>query len=330
MAEVALRTAHPTAAPSPRAVSRLRAVRQFKLMLLLPMMLAFLCVLTPVLLLQLYFSFHQWTVYLSSWWEADFVGLDLFQDVLTDPRFGWAVVRSLAFATGSTLGCFVFGFLLAYLMYRPFRGQSVYYIIFILPMLTVPVVVAYTAEMLLYRSGPINDLISRVLHVNFQVSWLTDPNIALLTVALLEIWNWTPFSFIIMMAGLAAIPKEPIEAAEILGASKWRIFWEVQVPLLRPVILLALVLRFLEAMAEFPKTWALFQGGPGSATETLPVYIFMTTWQYFEISKGAAMSYVVMMLMIAIVLIAIHLLRREKRALDAMYREPDEGQAAGA
>src|SRR6185312_8258283 len=127
----------------------------------------------------------------------------------------------------------------------------------------------------------------------------------LLTCALLEIWNWTPFSFIIMIAGLAAIPKEPIEAAEILGASKWRIFWEVQVPL---------VLRFLEAMAEFPKTWALFQGGPGSATETLPVYIFMTTWQYFEISKGAAMSYLVMMLMVVIVLIAIQLLRREKRA----------------
>jgi multiple sugar transport system permease protein len=197
-------------------------------------------------------------------------------------------------------------------------------------MLTVPVVVAYTAEMLLYRSGPINDLISHVLHVNFQVSWLTDPHIALLTCALLEIWNWTPFSFIIMLAGLAAIPKEPIEAAEILGASKWRIFWEVQLPLLRPVILLALVLRFLEAMAEFPKTWALFQGGPGSATETLPVYIFMTTWQYFEISKGAAMSYIVMMLMIGIVLIAIHLLRREKRAIDAMYRQRNAEQAVEA
>ena len=79
--------------------------------------------------------------------------------MLTDPRFGWAVVRSLAFATGSTLGCFVFGFALAYLMYKPFRGQAFYYIIFILPMLTVPVVVAYTGEMLLYQSGPINDLI---------------------------------------------------------------------------------------------------------------------------------------------------------------------------
>ena len=285
-----------------RVQSRRRAVRRFKLSLLLPLMALFLFLLTPVLLLQLYFSFHQWTVYLGSWWDADFVGLDLFQEVLTDPRFGWAVVRSLAFATGSTLGCFVFGFLLAYLMYRPFRGQAVYYIIFILPMLTVPVVVAYTAEMMLYRAGrstpsspPSSASISSRL-------WLTDPNIALATVALLEIWNWTPFSFIILLAGLSAIPKEPIEAAEILGASKWRIFWEVQLPLLRPVILLALVLRFLEAMAEFPKTWALFQGGPGSATETLPVYIFMTTWQYFEISKGAAMSYIVMLMMIVIVL----------------------------
>jgi multiple sugar transport system permease protein len=172
---------------------------------------------------------------------------------------------------------------------------------------------------MLYRSGPVNDLISMLLGVNFQVAWLTSPDFALLAVMLLEIWNWTPFSFIIMLAGLAAIPKEPIEAAEILGASKWSIFWEVQVPLLRPVILLALVLRFLEAMAEFPKTWSLFQGGPGSATETLPIYIFMTTWQYFQISKGAAMSYIVMMIMIVIVLLAIHLLRREKRSLDAMY-----------
>jgi multiple sugar transport system permease protein len=311
-----------------RAVSRKRAIRSFKLALMTPLIVMFACVLTPVLLLQLYFSFHQWTVYLGSWRDAEYVGLEMFGSVFTDPRFGWAVVRSLAFATGSTIGCFVFGFLLAYLMYKPFRGQAFYYIIFILPMLTVPVVVAYTAEMMLYQSGPINSIISALLGIDFKPAWLTNPNIALAAVALLEIWNWTPFSFIILLAGLAAIPKEPIEAAEILGASKWRIFWEVQVPLLRPVILLALVLRFLEAMAEFPKTWALFQGGPGSATETLPIYIFMTTWQYFEISKGAAMSYVVMMLMVVIVLIAIHLLRREKRSLDAMYESAgDKGGA---
>jgi multiple sugar transport system permease protein len=307
------------AQPSARERARRRGVRRFRWSILGPLIVLVGFVLLPVLFLQLYFSLHQWTVYLGSWREAEYVGLELFQEVLTDPRFGWALVRSLLFATGSTIGCFLIGFALAYLMYRPFRGQALYYIVFILPMLTVPVVVAYTAEMLLYQSGPINDLISRISGIEFKPAWLTNPDIALPTVMLLEIWNWAPFSFIIMLAGLASIPKEPVEAAEILGASRWRIFWEVQLPLLRPVIILALVLRFLEAIAEFPKTWALLQGGPGSATETVPVYIFLTTWQYFQISKGAAMSYIVMLLMVMIVLFAIKLLRWQKRSLDRLY-----------
>src|SRR5215813_13890051 len=139
MAVAALPTAEMTARTTSRAASRARAIKRFKLSLLLPLIVLFLLVLTPVLLLQLYFSFHQWTVYLSSWWNADFAGIDIFESVFTDPRFGWAVLRSLAFAGGSTIGCFVLGFLLAYLIHRPFRGQALYYALFILPMLTVPI-----------------------------------------------------------------------------------------------------------------------------------------------------------------------------------------------
>lgn len=105
MAVEALSAGKALLATKARSQSRRLAVRHFKLSLLLPLIALFLFLLTPVLLLQLYFSIHQWTVYLSSWWDAEFVGLDLFQEVLTDPRFGWAVVRSLAFSTGSTLGC---------------------------------------------------------------------------------------------------------------------------------------------------------------------------------------------------------------------------------
>src|SRR5689334_5956976 len=300
--------------------SRSGAVRRFKWLILAPLMLMLISLLTPVLLLQLYFSFHQWTVYLSSWWNADFVGLDIFQSVFTDPRFGWALLRSLAFAGGSTIGCFVLGFLLAYLIYRPFRGQALYYGLFILPMLTVPIVIAYTGQMLLDRNGPLNDILSRLSGHDVQVLWLSNPDIALLTVTLLDVWNWTPFSFIIMLAGLSSLPKEPIEAAQILGASSWRIFWEVQLPLLRPVILLALVLRFLDAMGSFPIIWGLLQGGPGTATETLGIYI--TTWQDFNVSLGAAQSYVTMVMMVVIVLAAIRLLRHEKRSLDTMYAKP--------
>jgi len=322
MAEALVGTAADNAVPGRLDASRSRSVRRFKWMILLPLMLMLLSLLTPVLLLQLYFSFHQWTVYLSSWWQADFVGFDIFQSVLTDPRFGWAVLRSLAFAGGSTTGCFVLGFLLAYLVYRPFRGQALYYALFIVPMLTVPIVIAYTGQMLLDRNGPFNDILSWLSGQDVRVLWLSDPHIALLTVTLLDIWNWTPFSFIIMLAGLSSLPKEPMEAAQILGASAWRIFLEVQLPLLRPVILLALVLRFLDAMGSFPIIWGLLQGGPGTATETLGIYIYITTWQDFNVSLGAAQSYITMVMMVVIVLLAIRLLRREKRTLDTMYTKP--------
>jgi multiple sugar transport system permease protein len=327
MAEALAGGAPVGAVPGRLDVSRSQALRRFKWVTVAPLMLMLFSLLTPVLLLQLYFSFHQWTVYLSSWWNADFVGFDIFTDVFTDPRFGWAVLRSLFFAGGSTIGCFILGFLLAYLIYRPFRGQAFYYAMFILPMLTVPIVIAYAAQMLLDRSGPLNDILSRLSGHDVQVLWLSNPNIALLTVTLLDIWNWTPFSFIIMLAGLSSLPKEPVEAAQILGASSWRIFWEVQLPLLRPVILLALVLRFLDAMGAFPIIWGLLQGGPGTATETLGIYIYITTWQDFNVSLGAAQSYVTMVMMVVIVLAAIRLLRKEKHSLDTMYAKPSE--AAG-
>lgn len=328
MAEILAGAAPVDAVPGRRDVSRSGAVRRFKWLILAPLILLLFSLLTPTLLLQLYFSFHQWTIYLSSWWNADFVGLDIFASIFSDPRFGWALLRSLAFAGGSTIGCFVLGFLLAYLTYRPFRGQAFYYALFILPMLTVPVVVAYTAQMLLDRSGPLNSILSTLTGHDIQVLWLSNPNIALLTVTLLDIWNWTPFSFIIMLAGLSSLPKEPVEAAQILGASAWRIFWEVQVPLLRPVIMLALVLRFLDAMGAFPIIWGLLQGGPGTATETLGIYIYITTWQNFNVSLGAAQSYVVMVMMVLIVLAAIRLLRKEKQSLDKMYAKPREAGEA--
>ena len=214
----------------PRQLVHARAVRRFKWSILSVLFAVLVAVLFPVLMLQLYFSFHGYSPYGGSWWDAEFVGLELFEEVVTDPRLGWAIVRSILFATGSTIGCFVIGFGLALLMYRPFRGQAFYYILFILPMLTVPIVIAYTGEMLLYQKGPVNDLLSHILDRQVNILWLANADTALLTVMVLEIWNWVPFSFIIMMAGLAALPDEPIEAAKILGASKWRIFVEIQLP----------------------------------------------------------------------------------------------------
>jgi multiple sugar transport system permease protein len=301
---------------------RISRLALFKWTLLAPLF-GLLLFLAPVFLLQLYFSVHAWTVYLTSWWEADFVGFETFWAVLTDPRFFWSFARSFAFAGLSTLGCFLIGFGLALLMYRPFPGHGFFYACFLLPMLTVPIVIAYTFEMLLYQKGPINGILSAILGTDITVMWLTQPTIAVFTIIFLEIWNWTPFAFILMLAGLAALPHEIVEAAQSLGAGRWRIFWEIQLPLLRPVISLVLILRFLEAIGEFAKTWALLQGGPGAATETIPIYLYLTTWQFFRVSKGAAMSYTVMVVMVVLILLAIRVLRRERQSLDRMYHRSE-------
>jgi len=279
-----------------------------------------LFLLAPVIFFQIYFSLHQWTAYLGDWWQADFVGLELFGDVLQDPRFYWSLLRSLVFAGASTILCLIIGFTLAYLMRQPFPGRSFFYLLFITPMLIVPVAIGYTYEMLLVQKGPLNQLLSWLTGQEIQVAWFAERIPAFISIIFIEVWNWTPFVFILMLAGLSSMPREPIEAAKVLGASPLQVFFHVQLPFLRPVIVLALILRFLEAVGEYPKVWSLTRGGPGSYTETMPVYLYIMSWEHFNISKGAAMSYLVLLIVAAIVYLCIRILLREKRALEILYR----------
>lgn len=274
----------------------------------------------PVIFFQIYFSLHQWTAYLGEWWNADFVGFENFADVLRDSRFYTSLLRSLIFAGSSTMLCLLVGFTLAYLMREPFWGRGLFYLLFITPMLIVPVAIGYNFEMLLVQKGPLNQVLSWITGREIQVSWFAERIPAFVSIIFIEVWNWTPFVFILMLAGLSSMPKEPIEAAKVLGASAVQIFYHVQLPLLRPVIVLALILRFLEALGEYPKVWSLTHGGPGSYTETMPVYLYITSWEHFNISKGAAISYLVLLIVAAIVYLCIRILLREKRALEALYQ----------
>ena len=275
----------------------------------------------PVIFFQIYFSLHQWTAYLGDRWTADFVGLENFADVLHDPEFYWSLIRSLIFAAASTVLCLLIGFSLAYLMREPFRGRSVFYLLFITPMLVVPVAIGYDFEMLLVEKGPLNEVMSWFTGRPIQVSWFAERIPAFASIIFVEVWNWTPFVFILMLAGLSGLPREPIEAAKVLGASRLQTFLHIELPLLRPVIVLALILRFLEALGEYPKVWSLTRGGPGSYTATMPVYLYITSWQNFNISKASAISYLVLVIVAAIVYVSIRILLREKRALDALYRQ---------
>jgi multiple sugar transport system permease protein len=295
-----------------------RRAGYFRWAALLPLILM-LAFLLPVFLLQIYMSLTQWTAYLGPWWMASWVGLDLFKEVLTEGRFYLALWRSFLFAALSTAISLFFGFIVAWLLHKPFRGRSFYYMMFITPMLIVPVVTGYNFQMILLQGGPINDFISRVFGFDFQLSWLGDPTAAFVSLVLIESWNWTPFVMIIMLAGFVSMPKEPIEAARVLGASRTQVFFHVMLPLLRPILVLSIILRFLEALAEFPKVNSLTQGGPGTSTETMPVYLFLTSWEHFNVSKAVAMSYVVLVIVGIVIYFSIRALLQQKRSLDVMF-----------
>ena len=135
---------------------------------------------------------------------------------------------------------------------------------------------------------------------------------ALPSVILVDIWQWTPFMFLILLAGLQAIPQEPYEAAMIDGASAWQTFRDITLPLLKPAILIALLLRTMDLLRIFDQVFILTQGGPGFATETISLYIYKTAFRFFDFGYAAAMSFVLLILVNFISIGYIRFLRRQE------------------
>jgi multiple sugar transport system permease protein len=123
------------------------------------------------------------------------------------------------------------------------------------------------------------------------LTWTSGESSAMASVILVDIWEWTPFLFLLLSAGLQAIPQEPLEAARMDGASSWQIFRDILLPLLKPVILLAILLRAMDLMRIFDQIFILTQGGPGFATETISLYIYRTAFRFFNFGYAAAMSF---------------------------------------
>jgi multiple sugar transport system permease protein len=128
------------------------------------------------------------------------------------------------------------------------------------------------------------------------LTWIASPRWALVSVILVDVWQWTPFMFLILLAGLQAIPQEPYEAAMIDGSSPWQTFRHVTLPLLKPAILIALLLRTMDLLRIFDQIFILTQGGPGFATETISLYIYKTAFRFGDFGYAAAMSFVLLLI----------------------------------
>src|SRR5690349_24061863 len=145
-----------------------------------------------------------------------------------------------------------------------------------------------------------------------SLAWTSSAKLAMLSRMAVDVWQWTAFVFLVLLAGLQAIPQEPYEAALIDGSSRWQTFWHVTLPLLKPSILIVLLLRTMDLLRVFDQIFILTEGGPGFATETISLYIYRTAFRFFNFGYAAAMSFVLLALTNIISTVYIRLLQNRE------------------
>ena len=274
-------------------------------LLTLPGQIVSVLVLIVPLLVALYMSFTDWSPTRGSLFDAQFMGFDNYSELLIyDTRFLYAVVRTILISAICLSLEFLFGLGLAVLFMRSFRGKAVLFSAFLTPMMILPVVVGYIFWMLFQSNGPVNQMLELAFGHGAAVEWFKSAPFAVLAVIITEVWHWTPLFFLILLSGLNSVPENPVRAAVILGASSRQVFWRVIMPTLKPVIIVAFVIRSMEIIKLFDEVFMLTRGGPGSATETISLYIYKLAFNDFQLAYGAAAAFLVLLASLAL----IHLL----------------------
>ncbi len=231
-----------------------------------------------------------------------FIGAQNYYLTLKNLRF-WESMRFtfLFVATVVTIE-FILGLGIALLYNRELKGGRILKTIMLAPMMVAPLV---TSMLWLYMFHQNVGVINYVLDILFNIkpSWFSSLEYAFWALTIIDIWQWTPFMYLLFLAGLAALPREPFEAALIDGASRVQVFRHLTLPLLRPVIFVAVLLRLMEAFKVFDIIWVTSKGGPGRSTESLTLYIFNVAMKRGSIGEGTAASIVVLFVFMAIFII---------------------------
>ena len=265
------------------------STRRFALLLTIPLAVVLLVLLVYPLLHTMVLAFTT---------ARGGVGLANFAAVLGAGGFAQVVGNTLLFTVGSTALSFALGFSLAYAMECVGAGQRAYRSLLIVPLAIMPVVSGLTWGMMLNPGlGVVNYLI-RSLGLAAP-GWGTHTGTALLTVMLIDVWQWTPFCFVVLHAGFQSLPREPLEAALIDGASRLQELRTVTLPLLRNVVLITLVFRFMDAFKAFDTIYIVTKGGPGRASETLVIRAFMQAFQFYRPHVTAAIGVMLLALTMA-------------------------------
>ncbi len=221
--------------------------------------------------------------------EPTFVGLSNFANMLlNDAEFWPAVGRSVFFVTMAVPVELLLGLTLAVLMNRKLRGLGLFRTLMVMPMAMTPIVAGMT-WLILYN--PTHGLINNILGaVGISgPAWTSDPTLALPAIMVVDIWQWTPFMFLVLSAALLTVPQDLVDAARVDGASAWREFRHIGLPHIRRIALIAALILLIDSWKTFDSIYALTKGGPGTATQTLNFYAFLQGFQWFHLGYAAAL-----------------------------------------
>jgi multiple sugar transport system permease protein len=298
-------------AASSRAIAWLARVfsdRYAKYYMVVPTLLYLLLIGIFPLIFSFGLSFLHWDV--AAQRPLSFAGLANYAELVGDDRFWRTFLNTITFVIGAVTLEVIFGFGLALLLNRDIRGQGAFRVLLLLPMMATPVAVGYTWRMLYHvTNGPINHIL-QVLHLSAG-KWLSSGKTALISVIITDVWQWTPFVFIIVLAGLQSLPREPFEAAEVDGASRLQSFYYLTLPMIWPILVIVILLRMVEAIKIFDIVFVMTAGGPGISTETSTMYAKLVSLTQFRLGYGAAIAYVLLILSIIVFTILTRVLPTE-------------------
>ncbi len=239
--------------------------------------------------------------------DVAFEGIGNYAFILTNPPFWNALTNTVVFVFGAVSIELALGLGLALLLRRMVHLPNTARAILLAPMFITPIAVGLMFRFLLNSEfGVIPHYLAAL---GIEVDWF-GPDLALFSLILIDVWQWTPFMVLMFLAGLEALPKAPFEAARVDGASSWLTFRHLTLPMLRSVILVALIIRALDAFKVFEYVYAITRGGPGDSTETILFYIYKTGFRFFRLGEAASMAFVLVAVVLVLVIALYVAMRR--------------------
>lgn len=286
----------------------LKSVFALRYRLILPLLLVIALILGYPLAYSFWVSLHDYR--LTAIAQARWVGLEQYFIILTQNTSFWNALRNTMVFVGVAVSLELgLGLWLALLLHRKTTlFRNFFRSALLVPMFVTPIAVGLMFRFLLNSQLGVAPGVLRAFGI--EVDWF-GPRNALITLALIDVWQWTPLMVLLLLAGLESLPEEPFEAAKVDGASPLQTFWRLTLPMLRPTIMAAVVIRMLDAFKVYEYVYAITRGGPGESTETIQYHIYRVGFLYFRLGEASAMSYVLIAVVLALVIMLFYALRRE-------------------